>query len=196
MRTSTDENPGMGPLRGGLRVRRPRRGRLFEPAAGAPGVEAAPSSLVAAIEGHDLESRRIETRLAGGLRNPDVLPALIRALRLPDLSSRVETIRALSDALESDLEEIAAAASQAISSSEAIPHLHDVLESSLHDARTKLGCTLIEGLRRGLDERSAPPLCAILERRPVLHRAHWHALLLAPVDALADAERPGNATAG
>ncbi|MEM9177276.1 MAG: hypothetical protein AAGC67_18845 [Myxococcota bacterium] len=35
------------------------------------------------------------------------------------------------------------------------------------------------------DERAVPRLCAILERRPVLRRAHWRALQLATVDALA-----------
>ncbi len=162
--------------------------------------EAAMPAIAAAIEGHDTERARMGTRLAGELQNPDILPILIRSLRVPDLSRRLETIRALSflpgeeskralhDALASDLEEIAAAASRALATSdghEAVPVLLDVLEASLHDARTKLGCTLIEVLGRLGDERAVPRLCAILERRPVLRRAHWHALQLATVDALA-----------
>ena len=148
-------------------------------------------------------------------------------------ASENESRRALCGALASDLEEVAAAASQAIASSEgseASPTLLDVLESSLHNARTMLGCTLIEVLGRLEDERAVPRLCAILERRPVLRRAQWHALQLAAVDALTvlptkearrtiqraalhgtqsirarartaldaltDAERPGNATTG
>ena len=102
-------------------------------------------------------------------------------------ASENESRRALCGALASDLEEVAAAASQAIASSEgseASPTLLDVLESSLHNARTMLGCTLIEVLGRLEDERAVPRLCAILERRPVLRRAQWHALQLAAVDAL------------
>ena len=162
--------------------------------------EAALPTLVAAIEGHHVRRARIGTRLAGELQNPEVLPVLIRSLRVPDLSRRLETIRALSflpgaeskraltAALASDLEEIAAAAGRAIASSdgsEAVPVLLDVLEASLHDARTKLGCTLIETLGQLGDERAVPRLCSILERRPVLRRAHWHALQLAAIDALA-----------
>lgn len=162
--------------------------------------EAAIPALASAIEGHDVPRARIGTRLAGELQNPDILSVLIRSLRVPDLSRRLETIRALSflpgeeskralhDALASDLEEIAAAASRALATSdgsEAVPVLLDVLEASLHDTRTKLGCTLIEVLGRLGDERAVPRLCAILERRPVLRRAHWHALQLMAVDALA-----------
>ena len=162
--------------------------------------EASIPALVAAIEGHDVERARMGTRLAGELQNPEILPVLIRALRVPDLSRRLETIRALSflpgeeskhalqDALSSDLEEIAAEASRALATSdgsEAVPILLDVLEASMHDTRTKLGCTLIEVLGRLGDERAVPRLCAILERRPVLRRAHWHALQLVTIDALA-----------
>jgi HEAT repeat protein len=43
---------------------------------------------------------------------------------------------------------------------------------------------LIEVLGRLGDERAVPRLAAILERKPVLRRAHWHAIQLAAVDAL------------
>lgn len=162
--------------------------------------EASLPSLVGAIEGHDVERARIGIRLAGELQNPDVLPVLLRSLRAPDLSRRLEIIRALSylpgqeskqalvEALDSDLEEIAAAAGRALATSggsEAVPTLLDVLEASLHDTRTKLARSLIEVLGRLGDERAVPRLCAILERRPVLRRAHWHAMQLATIDALA-----------
>lgn len=162
--------------------------------------EAALPALVAAIEGPDLEAARMAIRLAGELQNPIVLPVLIDAFRVPDLSYRLEILRALGylpgeaataalhEALTSDLEAIAVAAGEALAKSdgiEAVPTLLEVLESSLHDTRTQLGCTLITLLGRLGDERAIPRLCALLERRPVVRRAHWHALQLAAVDALA-----------
>ena len=66
-----------------------------------------------------------------------------------------------------------------------VPTLLDVLEASLHSSRTKLGTTLIRVLGRVGDERAVPRLCSIVERRPVLRRAHWHAIQLAAVEALA-----------
>lgn len=156
--------------------------------------------LISAIEGLDERRARIGIRLAGELQNPEILPALLKTLRIPDLSLRLETIRALSflpgpeskealtAALASDLEEIAAAASQAIAKtdgSDAVPALLDVLEASLHTTKTHLGRTLVELLGRLGDERSVPRLSAILERRPVLRRAHWHAIQIAAIDALA-----------
>ncbi len=162
--------------------------------------ETALPHILSAIDGHDERRARMGIRLAGELQNPTVLPVLLEALRVPDLSRRIETIRALSflpgeesrralmDALASDLEEIAAAASEALATTDgidAVPVLLDVLEESVQSTRTKLGRTLIEVLGRLGDERAVPRLCAILERRPVLRRAHWRAIQLATVDALA-----------
>jgi len=156
--------------------------------------------LLSAIAGHNEERARLGIRLAGELQNPTALPALLQALRVPDLSRRIETIRALSflpgaeskealtEALTSDLEEIAAAASEALAAtdgSDSVPALLDLLEASLQTTRTRLGRTLVEVLGRLGDERAVPRLCAILERRPVLRRAHWHAIQLATIDALA-----------
>jgi len=121
-------------------------------------------------------------------------------LYAPELGRRVEAIRALSlhpgqessDALElalaSDLDEIAGEAGRAIARTqggEAVPALLEVLENSTQNGRTQLGCMLIQALGRIGDERAVPRLCAILERRPVLRRVHWHALQLATVEALA-----------
>jgi len=162
--------------------------------------ETALPHILSAIEGDDEGRARLGIRLAGELQNPAVLPTLLETLAAPDLSRRVETIRALSflpgkeskqaltDALSSDLEELAAAASEALADadgSDAVPALLDVLEASVQSSRTKLGRSLIEVLGRLGDERAVPRLSAILERRPVLRRAHWHAIQLAAVDALA-----------
>lgn len=156
--------------------------------------------LLAAIEGPDEARARLCIRLAGELQNPTALPALLNTLQVPDLSRRIETIHALSflpgaeskqalmEALTDDLEEIAAAASEALATtdgSDAVPMLMDVLEASLHTSRTRLGQTLVGVLGRLGDERAVPRLCAILERKPVLRRAHWHAIQLATIEALA-----------
>jgi hypothetical protein len=162
--------------------------------------EASLPTLISAIEGDDDQRARVGIRLAGELQNPAVLPALMKALCAPDLSRRVETIRALSflpgeesknalaTALESNVEEIAMAATEAIATSEgskAVPALLDVLEASLRTSRTNPSCTLIQVLGHLGDERVVPRLSAILERKPVLRRAHHHAIQLAAIDALA-----------
>jgi HEAT repeat protein len=162
--------------------------------------EASLPTLISAIEGDDDRRARVGIRLAGELQNPAVLPALMKALYATKLSRRVETIRALSflpgeesknalaRALDSNVEEIAMAASQAVATSEgtkAVPVLLDVLEASLRTRRTNPSCTLVEVLGRLGDERAVPRLCAILERKPLLRRAHHHAIQLATIDALA-----------
>lgn len=162
--------------------------------------EASIPTLVEAIEG--VNDRRAQTgiQLAGELQNPAVLPALTNVLRSSDLARRIETIRALSflpgeesrnvlaGALESNFEEIVVAATQAVANSEgnhAVPALLDVLSASLRTNRTNASCALIEVLGRIGDERVVPRLSAILERKPVLRRAHHHAIQLAAIDALA-----------
>ena len=162
--------------------------------------EASLPALIAAIESHDDRRARIGIRLAGELQNPAVLPALINALRAPNLARRVETIRALnflpgeesknalSLALESNYEEIVVAASRAVASAEgsrAVPALLEVLAASLRTNRTNASRALIEVLGRLGDERAVPRLSAILERKPMLRRAHHHAIQLAAIDALA-----------
>jgi HEAT repeat protein len=162
--------------------------------------EIALPAILDAIDRFDEPRARLGIQLAGEMQNPVVLPTLIQSLTTPDLGRRIETIRALSllpgekskqaltDALASDLEEIAAEAGKALATtggSEAVPALLDVLEASLHSSRTRLCCTLIEALGRIGDERVVPRLCAILERRPVLRRAHWHSIQLVTIDALA-----------
>lgn len=162
--------------------------------------EASLPTLVAAIDGSDEHRARVGIRLAGELQNADALPALLRALRARTPARRLETIRALAmlpgedskEALEmalaSDLDEIVVAATEALEScggSETVPALLDVLEASLHAARTQVSQRLIEALGRMGDERAVPRLASILDRRPLLRRAHWHALQLATVDALA-----------
>lgn len=155
--------------------------------------------LLEAIRGDDEDRARVAIRLIGELQNPVALPALLESLRVPDLGRRLEAIRALSlmpgedsrialsGALASDLEEIASAASQALATcegSQALPILLDVLEGSVQAYRTALACSVVEVLGRLGDERAVPRLCAILERRPIFRRAHWHAIQLAAVDAL------------
>ena len=162
--------------------------------------EASLPTLIAASEGRDDQRARVGIRLAGEIQNPAVLPALMNALRSPHLSRRVETIRALSflpgeeskkalaGALESNFEEIVVAATQAIATSEgskAVPALLDVLGASLRTNRTNASRALIEVLGRLGDERAVPRLAAILERKPILRRAHQHAIQLAAIDALA-----------
>ena len=162
--------------------------------------ETALPDILAAIECHDEQRSRIGIRLAGEIQNPIVLPSLLATLKAPELSRRLETIRALSflpgeasknaltAALTSDLEAIASAASEALATadgSDSLPILLDVLEASLHTHRTQLGRTLVEVLGQIGDERAVPRLSAILERRPMLRRAHWHAIQIAAVDALA-----------
>jgi hypothetical protein len=162
--------------------------------------EASLPTLRAAIGSHDEQRARAGIRLAGELQSPEVLPALLRAMRAADPGRRLETIRALSLlpgeeskralelALASDLDEIVVAATEALATVggvEAVPALLDVLEASLHTTRTQVSRRLVEALGRLGDERAVPRLAAILERRPVLRRAHWHAIQMATVDALA-----------
>jgi HEAT repeat protein len=161
--------------------------------------ETALAGLLDAIRGKDERRARVGIQLAGELQNPVVLPALLAGLRSSALPRRIETIRALSllpgeesqaalmNALTSDLEEIASEAGKALASvggSEAVPAFLDVLESSIQAHRTTLGCTLIELLGRLRDERAVPRLSAILERRPMLRRAHWHSIQIAALEAL------------
>ena len=162
--------------------------------------ESAMPALLAAIESHDLRQACAGIRLAGEMQNPAVLPALLRSLDVPDLSRRIETIRALSllpgeestialtQALDSDLEEIVAAACEGLANLEgqhAVPALLDILESSLQKTQTRVSCKLVQVFGRLGDERAVPRLCAILERRPVLRRAHWQSVQLVAIDALA-----------
>jgi HEAT repeat protein len=162
--------------------------------------EASLPTLIAAIEGDDDRRARIGIRLAGELQNLAILPALMNVLRTSDLSRRIETIRALSflpgeesknilaGALESNLEEIVVAATNAVATSEgsrAVPALLDVLAASLRTNRTDASRTLVEVLGRLGDERAVPRLSAILERKPILRRGHHHAIQIAAIDALA-----------
>jgi hypothetical protein len=162
--------------------------------------EASIPTLIEAIEGANDRRAKIGIRLVGELHNPAVLPALTNVLRTSDLSRRIETIRALSflpgeesknvlaGALESNFEEIVVAATEAVANSEgsdAVPALLDVLSASLRTNRTNASRALIEVLGRIGDERVVPRLSAILERKPMLRRAHHHAIQLAAIDALA-----------
>jgi HEAT repeat protein len=162
--------------------------------------EASIPTLIEAIEGANDRRAQIGIRLAGELQNPALLPALTSVLRTSDLSRRIETIRALSflpgeeskevlaGALESNFEEIVVAATEAVADSEgsdAVPALLDVLSASLRTNRTNASRALIEVLGRIGDERVVPRLSAILERKPMLRRAHHHAIQLAAIDALA-----------
>ncbi|MBK7951258.1 MAG: hypothetical protein IPK00_21490 [Deltaproteobacteria bacterium] len=162
--------------------------------------EAAVPTLLEHIASPDENRARLALRLAGELQNPALLPALERAARRATLPSQIEAIRslcllpgeasrqALADALSSQLDQIAIAATQAIATRngiDAVPALLDVLETHVRSSRTQLCRALIEVLGRLGDERAVPRLAAILERRPVLRRAHWHAIQLAAVDALA-----------
>jgi hypothetical protein len=162
--------------------------------------EASLPTLVAAIEGDDDRRAQIGIRLAGELQNLTILPALMNVLRTSDLPRRIETIRALSflpgeesknilaNALESNLEEIVVAATDAVATSEgsrAVPALLDVLAASLRTNRTDASRTLVEVLGRLGDERAVPRLSAILERKPILRRGHHHAIQVAAIDALA-----------
>lgn len=163
------------------------------------GEESLPT-LVSAIESPDDRCAAIAIRLVGELQSPAVLPVLVRALSAKELGRRLETIRALSllpgkaskaaleRALDSDLDEIVVAAMSALAKndgSSALPTLLDVLEASVHTGRTPVCVGLIDVLARIGDERAVPRLAAILERRPRLRRAHWHAIQLAAVDAIA-----------
>lgn len=162
--------------------------------------EAAVPTLLENIASPDENRARLALRLAGELQNPALLPALERAARKASLPCQIEAIRslcllpseasrqALADALASQLDQIAIAATQAIATRngiDAVPALLDVLETHVRSSRTQLCRALIEVLGRLGDERAVPRLAAILERRPVLRRAHWHAIQLAAVDALA-----------
>ncbi|MFO0690754.1 MAG: hypothetical protein U0900_18790 [Myxococcota bacterium] len=162
--------------------------------------EAAVPTLLENVAHPDEHRARVALRLAGELQNPALLPALERAARGAPLPCQIEAIRslcllpgepsrqALADALASQLDQIAIAATQAIANRngiDAVPALLDVLETHVRSSRTQLCRALIEVLGRLGDERAVPRLAAILERRPVLRRAHWHAIQLAAVDALA-----------
>jgi len=162
--------------------------------------EAALPTLLAAIEGPDETRARLGIRIAGELQSPLALPSLVKAIAARDPGLRLEAIRALTllpgtdsktaleTALASDVDEIVVAATEALANiggHEAAPALLDVLEASLHTSRTQVSRELIEVLGRLGDERAVPRLGSILERRPVLRRAHWHAIQLAAVDALA-----------
>lgn len=157
-------------------------------------------TLVAAIGSPDERRARTGIRLAGELQSPEVVPALLRAMRAPDPARRLETIRALGmlpgadsraaleTALASDVDEIVVAATRALTrcgGSDAASALLDVLEASLQTSRTQVGRRLVEALGQLGDARVVPRLAAILEHRPLLRRAHWHAIQLATVDALA-----------
>jgi hypothetical protein len=50
------------------------------------------------------------------------------------------------------------------------------LESSIQKSQTRVSCTLVRFFGQLGDERAVPRLCTILERRPVLRRALWHAI--------------------
>ncbi|MFK7895059.1 MAG: HEAT repeat domain-containing protein [Myxococcota bacterium] len=162
--------------------------------------EGALPSLVTALKGQDDRRAQIAIRLAGRIQSPQVLPNLIDSLQSAALGRRVDAIHALSflpgeaskqaleEALQSDLEEIAVAASQAVATNDgldAVPTLLDALDVSLRSHRTQLSRALIEVLGRLGDERAVPRLSAALERKPVIRRAHWHAAQLAALDALA-----------
>lgn len=162
--------------------------------------ESALPPIVEAIRAQDDRCAQIAIRLAGRIQSPMVLPTLIDALQSSALGRRVDAIHALSflpgeaskqaleSALQSDLEEIAVAASQAVATNDgidAVPTLLDALDVSLRSYRTQLSRSLIEVLGRLGDERAVPRLSAALERKPMLRRAHWHAAQLAAVDALA-----------
>lgn len=151
------------------------------------------------IAGRDELRARVALRLAGELQNPALLPALTAVARRPPLARQIEAVRALcllpgdaahralAEALSSQLDQIAIAATEAIAAKtgiDAVPALLDVLESHVRGSRTQLCRALIEVLGRLRDERAVPRLAAILERRPVLRRAHWHAIQLAAVDTL------------
>lgn len=161
--------------------------------------DAAIPILLEGIAGHDEIRARVCLRLAGALQNPALLPALAGTARTAPLGRQLEAIRALcllpgetahgalAEALSSQLDQIAITATRAIADSEgidAVPALLDGLESHVRGSRTQLCRSVIEVLGRLGDERAVPRLAAILERRPVLRRAHWHAIQLAAVDAL------------
>ena len=161
--------------------------------------EAAVPTLHHGISGRDENRARVCLRLAGALQSTALLPILAGTAKDSTLGRQLEAIRALcllpgeaahqalAEALASQLDQIAIAATQAISENtgiDAVPALLDVLESHMRGSRTQLCRALIEVLGRLGDERAVPRLAAILERKPVLRRAHWHAIQLAAVDAL------------
>ncbi len=157
-------------------------------------------TLVAAIEGQNDRRARIGIRLVGELRSPLALPVLVDSLSTRDVGRKLEAIRALSlleseqsktaleTALGSEFDEIVVAASSALAKNdglESIPALLDVLEVSLHSKRTPVCVELVEVLGRFADKRVVPRLASIVQRRPILRRAHWHTVQLAAVEALA-----------
>ncbi|MCA9501447.1 MAG: HEAT repeat domain-containing protein [Spirochaetaceae bacterium] len=162
--------------------------------------DAAIPTLRAAIDSADELRGCLALRLAGELQNPALLEAVLEASTIGSVERRVAAIRALgflpgeagreaiARALRSEEEAVVIAASQAVARIQdrvAVPKLLELLESTLHTRRTRLGCTLVHVLGRIGDERAVPRLVAILERRPLVRRAHWHALQIAVVDALA-----------
>lgn len=161
--------------------------------------EAAVATLQRGISGRDESRARVCLRLAGALQSTALLPLLAGTAKASTLPRQLEAIRALcllpgeaahqalAEALSSQLDQIAIAATEAIAQNtgiDAVPALLDVLESHVRGSRTQLCRALIEVLGRLGDERAVPRLAAILERKPVLRRAHWHAIQLAAVDAL------------
>lgn len=161
--------------------------------------EAAVATLQRGIRGGDESRARVCLRLAGALQSTALLPLLAGTAKASTLPRQLEAIRALcllpgeeahqalAEALSSQLDQIAIAATQAIAQNtgiDAVPALLDVLESHMRGSRTQLCRALIDVFGRLGDERAVPRLAAILERKPVLRRAHWHAIQLAAVDAL------------
>jgi len=162
--------------------------------------EVAVATLLRGITGGDETRAKVSLRLAGELQSTALLPVLAETAKSAPIGRQLEAIRALclvpgeashqalADALASQLDQIAIAATQAIAANtgiDAVPALLDVLETHVRGSRTQLCRALIDVLGRLGDERAVPRLTAILERRPVLRRAHWHALQLSAVDALA-----------
>ena len=103
-------------------------------------------ALLATIDSHDVRQACAGICLAGEMQNPDVLPALLRSLHISDVSRQIETIRALSllpgeesktaitEALNSGVDEIIAVASEELANIEghgAVPALLDISESSI-----------------------------------------------------------------
>ena len=162
--------------------------------------ETALAALLDAIRSQDPARVRLGIRLAGELQNPLVLPALLNVLRSPERPPRLEAIRslgvipgeeslaALRGALSADDDEVAACAAHALAGrigAEVVAPILDLLESSVQDGRTPLACGLVQALGRVGDERAVPRLCALLDRKPLLRRAHWHSIQLVAIDALA-----------
>lgn len=162
--------------------------------------EASLPTLIAAIDGSDVERARIGLRLAGELQNPAIGPTLVNALLTRDLSLRIETMRALAflpgqastnalaEALDQNVERIVDHATRGIPISEdgdAIPPLIDMLAASLRTDRMNATRTLIDLLGHLGDERAVAQLSAILRRKPIQNPDHCHAIQIAAIDSLA-----------